>query len=254
MRNFSAEEICLFLDVDGTLVDIAPRPEDVIVPLKLVSDLVRATQRLDGALALVSGRSIETLDRLFRPLHLSAAGVHGAELRIEADGEVKRAASATLRPEFRQKFQAFTRRFPGAIVEDKGASVAVHYRFCADRRLEISRAIQSELAQERDPSLAILPGHFVYEVKHKQFDKGTALAAFLQADVFSGRKPVVIGDDVTDEAAFRVAVARGGYAFSVGREVEGVSGLFNEPRDVRRWLNEFANTDVGDSASLAQAG
>ena len=243
MQNFPPEDICLFLDVDGTLVDLAPRPQDVIVPPALVVDLVRATQRLGGGLALVSGRSIETIDRLFHPLRPCAAGVHGAELRLACNGDVRRTALATLPVELRRKLDELARRFAGTIVEDKGASVALHYRFCADRRIELLAAMRAQLAQQQDASLVILPGHFVFDVKRDGYDKGTAVAAFMQEEAFRERKPVMIGDDVTDEPAFRIAIGLGGYAFSVGRDVEGVSGRFEEPKDVRRWLARIANAD-----------
>jgi trehalose 6-phosphate phosphatase len=257
VQQFLPEEICLFLDVDGTLIDIAPRPQDVVVPPSLIGDIVSATQRLGGALALVSGRDIETIDRLFHPLRLCAGGVHGAELRLTGNGDVRKMEAATLAPELRRELEALAARFPGSIVEDKGASVALHYRFCADRKGDLQDAIEALLARQDDNDLTVMPGHFVFEVKHKRYDKGTALAAFMDTEAFHGRMPVVIGDDVTDEAAFGVALARGGYAFSVGRDVEGVSGRFDEPADVRVWLAKLARPGrPGESgqAGLAKAG
>jgi trehalose 6-phosphate phosphatase len=255
--NLAPEEICLFLDVDGTLIDLAPRPQDVVVPASLIGDIVSATQRLGGALALVSGRSIEMIDQLFRPLRVCAAGVHGAELRLNCNGEVRKASSSIVPLELSRKLDGLSRRFPGSIIEDKGASVALHYRFCADRRVELLAAIEMLLAQQADECLTILPGHFVFEVKYKRYDKGTAVAAIMETDAFAGRVPVMIGDDVTDESAFRVALARGGYAFSVGRDVPGVSGRFDTPADVRRWLTHLvALPSENDSKrkGLVQAG
>lgn len=255
MLNVVSDEISLFLDVDGTLIDIAPRPRDVVVPAALIGDLVAAAQRLDGALALISGRSIAEIDRLFRPLRFCAAGVHGAELRFSSDGEVQQAPSAALPSAFRDRLDALSQRFPGALVEDKGASVALHYRFCADRRAELLAAIDALLVQQKDDSLMILPGHFVFEVKRKGYDKGTAVAALMETESFAGRVPVAIGDDVTDEAAFEIALARGGYAFSVGREVAGLSGYFETPGDVRRWLAQIAVTPREDKhTSLVHTG
>lgn len=249
-QKLLSDEICLFLDVDGTLIDLAPRPQDVAVPQSLRGDLLRATQKLHGALALISGRSVDAIDRLFHPLRLCTAGVHGAELRLVPDAEVVQAPSALLRVDLRRKLVALAQRFPGAIAEDKGASVAMHYRACADRRIEMLAAIDSELARQADPRLVILPGHFVFEVKHKGYDKGTAVAAFLDTAAFHGRLPVMIGDDVTDEAGFRTAIARGGYGFSVGRDVEGASGRFDQAEDVRRWLALVASEWSGPSVSL----
>lgn len=255
MLNVAPDEISLFLDVDGTLIDIAPRPQDVVVPAALIGDLVAVAQRLDGALVLNSGRSIAQIDRLFRPLRFCAAGVHGAELRFSSDGEVQQEPAAALPSAFRASLDALSRRFPGALVEDKGASVALHYRFCAERRAELLATIEAQLAQQEDDSLMILPGHFVFEVKRKGYDKGTAVSALMEAKSFSGRVPVAIGDDVTDEAAFQVALARGGYAFSVGQEVAGLSGYFETPADVRRWLAQIAVSPREDKRTgLVQTG
>jgi len=240
MLNIAPEEISLFLDVDGTLIDIAPRPQDVKVSPALRDDLTSLVQRLDGAVALISGRSIETIDRLFNPLRLCAGGVHGAELRFSRNGDVQKVPAAALSSALRAALRALSQRFSGVLVEDKGASVALHYRFCVDRRAELLAAIEAQMAQERDDSLTILPGHFVFEVKRKSYNKGTAVVALMETEDFAGRLPVVIGDDVTDEAAFQVALAHGGRAFSVGREIEGVSGYFETPGDVRRWLARMA--------------
>lgn len=236
MQSFSLKEICLFLDIDGTLLDLASRPQDVYVPPSLIGDLQRVSDSLDGALALVSGRSIETIDRLFRPLHLRAAGVHGAELRLAKGGPVETGSNVELPAEFRQRLVNVGREFPDAIAEDKKASVALHYRGMPERREELLGAIRSEIAREGDPTLTILPGHFVFEVKRKGHNKGTAVMAFMREPVFSRRKPIVFGDDVTDEAAFKAALRLGGAAFSVGRDVPGVTGIIGEPEDLRRWL------------------
>lgn len=240
MLNIAPEEIALFLDVDGTLIDIASRPQDVEVSPALLDDLDALAQRLDGAVALVSGRSIGVLDRLFHPLRLCAGGVHGAELRLSRNGDVQEVPAAALPPRLRAALGALSQHFPDVLVEDKGASVALHYRLCADRRAELLVAIETRMALEKDDSLTILPGHFVFEVKREGYDKGTAVAALMETNDFAGRAPVAIGDDVTDEAAFRIALAHGGRAFSVGRKIDGVSGYFETPGDVRGWLAQIA--------------
>jgi trehalose 6-phosphate phosphatase len=236
VQSFSLKEICLFLDIDGTLLDLASRPQDVYVPPSLVGDLQRVSDCLDGALALVSGRSIESIDHLFRPLRLRAAGVHGAELRLAKEGPVETGRNVQLPVEFRQRLVNIARELPDAIAEDKKSSVALHYRAMPERRDELLAAIRNEVAREGDPTLTILPGHFVFEVKRKGHNKGTAITAFMREPIFSRRKPVVFGDDVTDEAAFKAALRLGGAAFSVGRDVPGVTGIVSEPEDLRRWL------------------
>lgn len=232
----SSQQLCLFLDVDGTLVDLAARPEDVSVPLGLIDDLVAAADRVGGALALISGRSIASIDRLFKPLRFRAAGVHGAELRRVNDGPTEMAEIVSLPADLRARLCNLADVFPGTLAEDKKASVALHYRGRPDLRDELMQAIAAELVREADPTLVVLPGHFVFDVKRKGYNKGTALASFMRMPPFKGRTPLVIGDDVTDEYAFRAALRLGGYAFSVARQVPGVTGLFESPTEVREWL------------------
>lgn len=251
-RSLLRENICLFLDVDGTLLDLASSPQDVMVPPSLIGDLELATKKVGGALALVSGRSIEVIDRLFRPLRLRAAGVHGAQMRMTENGLVEVAAGAALPVELRARLAALPTGFPGALAEDKGASVALHYRHCPDRRDELLAAISAEIERQHDSSLTVLPGHFVFEAKRRGRNKGTAVTAFMRTAPFRGRRPVVFGDDVTDEAAFRAAIRLGGAAFSVGRDVKGVSGGFDEPLDVRRWVAKLAATAKPREELLAE--
>lgn len=232
----SLQEICLFLDVDGTLLDLAAHPEDVVVPEGLIGDLAQASERVGGALALISGRSIESMDRLFHPLRLPAAGVHGAELRRVGEGPVEMADVVSLPAEFRARLCNLAEAIPGVLAEDKKASVALHYRGNPDRREELAAAIASELARAEDATLVVMPGHFVFDVKRRGYNKGTALTAFMHMPLFKERKPLVIGDDVTDEYAFRAALRLGGYAFSVARPLPGLTGIFDEPAQVRAWL------------------
>lgn len=232
----SLQNIGVFLDVDGTLLDLAPRPEDVVVPQGLIDDLAAVSEKVGGALALISGRSVASIDRLFQPLRLRAAGVHGAELRRAVDGPVEMAEVVSLPAEFRARLAQLAEIFPGVLAEDKKASVALHYRACPERRDELAAAIVSELARTGDATLVVLPGHFVFDVKRKGYNKGTALAAFMRTPVFKERKPLVIGDDVTDEYAFRAAQRLGGYAFSVSHPMPGLTGIFDEPAQVRAWL------------------
>ena len=176
------------------------------MPAGLVETLSRVADFLDGALILISGRPIEDLDRLFAPLALRAAGVHGAELRLTGNGRIAR--DALLPAPLRERLCAIALRFGGALAEDKGASIALHFRACPEEGEEMKRLVEAELARAGDPSLVMLPGHFVIEVKHGGYDKGTALETFMRLPPLARLKPLMIGDDVTDEAAFRAA-ARG---------------------------------------------
>src|SRR5215470_15019286 len=120
--------LALFLDVDGTLLDICLRPEDVVVPAELRSTLESAYRALDGALALVSGRAIRDLDRLFAPLRLPAAGQHGSELRLESAGEIRTIASRGIGQALREAVATLASQHPGVEIEDKGLTLAIHYR------------------------------------------------------------------------------------------------------------------------------
>jgi len=229
----------LFLDVDGTLLDIAPRPEAVVVVPGLVDDLARCERTLGGALALVSGRPVADLDDLFAPLRLCVAGVHGAELRCPSNGKVRLLAEGRFSDSFRSELELAVGDFPDSYVEDKGVSFAVHY---PDPGCDIGglRRALARLMRVMDPSgeaLRLIAGNAVFEIQLNGFDKGRAIEQFMEQAPFRGRTPVFIGDDEIDRPAFDAALALGGFAFSVGVELPGVSGKFSGPDAVRAWLH-----------------
>lgn len=223
----------LFLDVDGTLLDIAERPDIVRVPPRLVEDLRRIRTSLGGALALVSGRAIPWIDLAFRPLRLPVAGQHGAEIRLSEDAPVTvdrtvdlDGARTLLRP---------LERIDGVEIEDKGHAIAVHYRRARDQAS--AKAVITEALAHLDDGIEALPGRLVYDVKARNIDKGAAVARFAATPAFSGRMPVYFGDDHTDEHAFREVLARGGVAFQVGPSPAPPDCLWIEgPAETRRWL------------------
>lgn len=232
-------DACLFFDVDGTLVDIAPTPDAVAVAPGLLDDLASAERLCGGALALVSGRSVAQLDRLFAPRRFTASGVHGAEFRF-ADGPVWTKVEP-LPPALRDEILAVARDFPASIVEDKGFSVAVHYRAAPDTGPRLRDALDSVREARGDGGLVLLPGHFVFELKRPGVDKGAAIAELMGRAPFAGRCPVFVGDDVTDLPGFAAAEARGGRAYGVGRDLPGTRGTFADPAAVRSWLGAFAS-------------
>lgn len=238
--NPGGDRVCLFLDVDGTLIDIAARPESVIVPASLLASLSAAAERLDGALALVSGRTIDNLDRLFAPLCLRASGVHGAEIRFDPAGPILVETTDRLSSSVVDAVHRAASGFPGAITEDKGFSIAVHYRLAHNARAALEQELRAILLLENDPALRILAGHMVFEVKRATFDKGLAISRFMERAPFAGRKPLFFGDDVTDRPGFAAVLERGGEAFSVGQAFEGLSGSFPDPASVRSWLADVA--------------
>lgn len=233
------QEIGLFLDVDGTLLDLAPHPDAVEVPAALTDALVAAERRLDGALALVSGRPIAALDRLFAPLRLRASGVHGAEIRCTRDGAPRMLAEQQMPQQAWSELVRLLERFPGTFAEDKRASFAVHYRAASGSAGELAAALARFAAGFAAYGLELSAGHLVYEIRLPGFDKGKAIERFMAKTPFLDRRPVFIADDAMDRAGFDTALTRGGLAYSVGRELPGVSGCFRDPAAVRGWLRRF---------------
>jgi trehalose 6-phosphate phosphatase len=239
----SAEDgrIALFLDVDGTLLDLAERPDDVTVPDGLVSDVAAAEARTGGALALVSGRTIADLDRLFSPLRLRAAGVHGAELRLDPKDQLTPSPqSDVLPPALWTALTDLLREFPGTFAENKRFSYAVHYRQAAGVGAVLRTRLANLLETQSQPEITMLEAHCAFELKARRFDKGRAVAAFLSTPPFQGRTPVFIGDDRTDEAGFVAVLAHGGRGYSVGEPRPGAVSTFANPSEVRGWLAAFA--------------
>lgn len=234
--------IGLFLDVDGTLLDIAPRPEAVVVTADLRRDLAAAEIAVGGALALVSGRPIAELDRLFAPLRLAASGVHGAELRRSEDGAVAVLATGRLDDGAWDALSRLLAEFPGSYAENKGVSFAVHY---PDPGTDIERlegALRSLMQRIANPAdkLHLIAGHAVFELQLRGFDKGRAIRRFMKQAPFLGRRPVFIGDDKIDRAGFETALKLGGLAYGVGIDMPGLSGKFTNPDAVRAWLHGVA--------------
>ncbi len=220
-------DVALFFDVDGTLVAIEQQPDAVKVSKTLRVLLERLIDATDGALALVSGRSIEQLDRLFKPLSFSASGLHGLERRL-LPGAIERAApKGTGMKAAKRELETFAQNHPGTFVEDKGLTLAVHYRMAAQHR-EAAAATVRKLVEADPEGLVLLEGKMVFELKPPGFDKGRAIAAFMQELPFQGRRPIFAGDDVTDEAGFARTNELGGIAVKVGvddRPTEAAYGL-----------------------------
>jgi trehalose 6-phosphate phosphatase len=233
-----AESISLFLDVDGTLIDLAPTPDAVIVSTALVEELSMAAIRLDGALALVSGRPIDELDRLFSPLRLRASGIHGAEIRYSPLEATRSLTSERLPDAAWIVLQRLLESFPGAFAENKGVSFAVHYNLAGPIEGELFLELQRFVRRFAQFELELVAGHLVFEIKLPGFDKGSAIRRFMARAPFAGRRPVFIADDKMDRPGFETVLALGGIAFSVGSEMAGLSGSFSQPAGVRAWLGK----------------
>ena len=200
-----------FFDVDGTLLELRRRPEEVVADEHLRGLLTRLQAAAGGAVALVSGRSITDLDRIFDPLTLPAAGLHGADIRFP-DGS-RQAARAGLMDEVRPVVAAFTSAHAGIWLEDKGATLAIHFRERPELAGEVL-AFLSQFQQGRD--LAVQEGKMVVELKSAAHDKGTAIKTLLGCHPFEGRRPVFVGDDLTDEHGFAEVQRSGGVAIRIG--------------------------------------
>jgi len=234
-------KVALLLDIDGTIVDIAPTPTSVRVAPGLKAALTRLVDLTGGALALVSGRSLADIDLLFAPLRLAAIGGHGAEFR-PAHGEKAEARDPLgLEPELRRKLRALDGG--GVVAEDKGFSVALHYRLAPDRAALVTNAVNAICAESPHAPIEILPGKAVIEVKHAGFSKATGVRELMTHAPFKGRRPVFIGDDTTDETVFAILPELDGIGFAVGRHIAGVAGCFDAPADVRAWLERLAPAD-----------
>lgn len=205
----------LFLDVDGTLLEIAPTPDATTVPAGLKELLTSLQGIAGGALALVSGRSMAQLDRLFAPLRLPAAGLHGLERRTASGARQDVPAPDKLPQAARDSLVKVATRHPGLLLEDKGATVALHYRLAPDLQQTARHAMAVAVAQA-GPGYMLLNGKMVIELKPANSSKSQAIAAFMSEPPFAGRAPIFVGDDHTDEAGFEYVNRVGGLSIQIG--------------------------------------
>jgi trehalose 6-phosphate phosphatase len=225
-----------FLDVDGTLLELKPRPEDVVADEGLRALLTDLAAAAGGALGLVSGRKIDDLDRIFAPLIFPAAGLHGAEIRFPS-GSRSSGLKGAMDP-VRQKVADFVAAHPGLRLEDKGAALAVHFR----QRPELAEEVLVVLgAIAQRACLALQQGKMVAELKEAHHDKGRGIAALLATPPFSGRQPVFIGDDLTDESGFLFVNAQDGISVRAGPAGVPTHAryLLRDPIDVRAELHRL---------------
>lgn len=233
----------LFLDIDGTLLDMARTPEAVRVPESLMAALGTLHDALHGALAFVSGRSLAMIDRLFAPLKIPAIGCHGAEIR-GADGEVRTLAAPMSAP-VRDLLQRLVEAHPGTLLEDKTYTLALHYRLAPEALPELEAALKDHEALLAAEKVVLQQGKSVIEAKPLGIDKGVGVRTLLGEPPFQGRRPIFGGDDTTDMDVFQILPQLGGKSFSVGRRFEGVDYHFPSPRAVRHWLTHLAKPGIG---------
>ena len=230
-----APDWALFLDVDGTLLDFAQAPGDVHVEPGLLDTLAILHGRLDGALALVSGRTLAQIDALFAPLHLPAVGLHGLERRD--DGHLTRHPRTPALDAVIASARALADKYPGALVEDKGTTVALHWRGAEAAEEPLHEFATSALIEL--PGYHLQPGNRVLELRPDGAHKGRAVLDLLALAPFQGRRPVFVGDDLTDEHGFAAVDCHGGFGVRVGSRLPTAAryGL-HDPSAVRDWLDD----------------
>lgn len=230
-----ASSAAWFLDVDGTLLELAPSPDEVVVGEALRCLLRGLNVATDGALAIVSGRSIDSLDRLFRPLSLAAAGQHGAELRGPRGQMQRRPVPGAAFLAARQAIMAWSGQRPGLLLEDKGQSLAVHFRLAPAWRQPLLDMLEAVVAAS-DGELLLQAGKMVFEVLPAGRNKGAAIGDFMLEPPFAGRLPVFVGDDATDESGFAEVNRLGGLAVKVGPGPTCAPWRLPDVPTVREWL------------------
>lgn len=244
LHNLSDDpaHLALFLDVDGTLLPLAATPAEVSADAQTSALLKHLDVLLDGALALVSGRSLAEIDRLFAPNHFAAAGQHGAEWRSTNGTVGQHTAHLEELEELRPRLRALAAADPRLLLEDKGLSLALHYRGAPARAGELTATLEAAL--NGYPALALQRGKYVLEIRATGCGKDTAIRRLLDSDVFAGRVPIFAGDDATDENGFRFINALGGVSIKVGAGASNAVYRLDDPAELFHWLSLLAEPTV----------
>ena len=238
---FSRKSTALLLDIDGTLLDFAPTPREVWVDPDLLTTLKSLYAGLDGAVAFVSGRSISDIDLIFSPLLLPAVGGHGAEFRPDITaGDA--AQPPPLPSLIKREFAMISKLGRGVLIEDKGYALALHYRLAPDKGPAVIEAVAKICELLPSDAIEVMHGKFVVEIKPAATNKASGVHAMMREPAFRGRRPIFIGDDVTDETVFPIIPDYHGRCFSVGRPMAGTDGCFDDPTAVRAWLTRAAES------------
>ncbi|HEY4161904.1 MAG TPA: trehalose-phosphatase [Dongiaceae bacterium] len=231
------DHTALFLDFDGTLVEIAERAEAVVVPPDLPGLLQRLADALGGALATVSGRPIDNIDRMLAPMRLTGAGAHGAELRVSGQSAVEQVGGPipeALHVKLTGLLAEWKKRWSGIYAEDKRVAFAIHYRQAPDAEPIIAEALA---ALDLGNAWKVMRGHCVFEIKSALLSKASAVRSLMQRPPFLGRRPVFIGDDRTDLEGIAAAVELGGAGIAVGDlKADQAEWRLPHPASVRDWL------------------
>ncbi len=228
------ERAAFLLDVDGTLLDIAPTPESVVVPPGLLADLAALRGRVGGALAVVTGRPIAQIDALLPDAPHAVAGEHGGATRHNPGAPVRHAELAAIPPAWRDAAARIAAAHPGARVEEKQRGLVLHFRAAPEHGPALHAALEALLAPEAD-AFHLLGAKMAWEIRPAGADKGSAVRALMAEPPFAGRLPVFVGDDTTDEDGIAAAVDLGGVGLRV-------PDAFGDPDGVRAWIARLART------------
>ena len=229
--------IALFLDIDGTLIDLAESPELVIVDGEVSARLPTLASELDGAVALITGRTIDDADRLFPGMALPTAGQHGAERRDARRSVHRHRLPMPGYAELRRELKRFAALHDGVYLEDKGATLALHYRQAPRLASHVHRTLRAQLAiGAGGRAWRLQPGKGILEVQQVGRDKGTAIGEFMAEPPFRGRLPVFLGDDQSDEFGFETVTRIGGWSVKVGPGTTCARYRLPNVAAVRRWL------------------
>ena len=245
-RPIDPERDAIFLDFDGTLVEIAATADAIHVAPYLQALLDELRGRVGGALAVVSGRPVADIDHFLAPMRVAAATKHGRERRLADGTRLSPDGGVPIGDAARRRLEAVVARWQGAQIEDKGDGLAVHFRAAPEAEAAIREAAEAAVAAS-DGALDLLPGKMVVELVPAGEDKGTGIAALLEQAPFRGRVPVFAGDDVTDEAGFKTVLEQGGLAVVVGeRRPSAAPAALATVRDCHRWLAAGIGFDLDE--------
>jgi trehalose 6-phosphate phosphatase len=232
------EPLALFLDVDGTLLEIAATPDRVRVPASLRNTLRISFEREHGALALLSGRSLDDLDDLFSPCDFPASGKHGLEVRLPSGKVIRPEIDPSVLDRARHWLGILQKDNSGLLLEDKGVALAMHYRLVPKLAPEVE-VVMNEMAIDLGEAFIARPGKFVYELMPRGFDERSAIQLLMKEREFAGRTPVFVGDDPTDEVGFQAVNEMGGHSIRVGNlEKTAAQYRFSSVSTVVAWLRD----------------
>ena len=235
-ENLGTSAVALFLDVDGTLLDIRDNPSDVVADSALTELLNACSTELHGALSLISGRSIEEVDRIFAPAIFPVAGAHGAELRFDG-AQALTLDSNPMPREALRRLEEFVATNQGLLIEYKRGGVSLHYRRAPELQEACEELVRGLMADLGD-AFRLIAGKMVFEIAPGAHNKGAAIRSFLEHAPFVGRMPVYVGDDVTDEDAFAEVNRVDGLSIRVGDSAHS-EACYELPdvASVRSWLS-----------------